>query len=65
MTMADEWNIRKPGGVGVVSSMPFCGYDQQTLASLKRAGYRVYKNGKIWMDGCGQEEKLRADREGR
>lgn len=45
--MPDEWNIKKPGGVGVVSSIPLCGYDKATLASLKKAGYRIYRNGKL------------------
>ena len=48
--MPDEWNIKKPGGVGVVPSIPFCGYDKATLASLKKAGYRIYKNGKPWKE---------------
>ena len=42
-----EWVIKhatRPGGC--TSSLPFCGYSKQTLASMVARGYTLYCNGK-------------------
>lgn len=36
------WHLQKKGQKGgVVSSVPNCGYDEATLKSLQKAGYRM------------------------
>ena len=37
------WHLQKRGQKdgGVVSSIPNCGYDEETLKSLQKAGYRM------------------------
>ena len=42
----DVWEIRKGKVVWVSSPMERCGYDDAALAALKKAGYRLYCNGK-------------------
>lgn len=37
------WHLQKRGqkGGGVVSSLPNCGYDENELKSIQKAGYRM------------------------
>ena len=42
----DVWEIRKGKVVWVSSPMERCGYDDAALAALKKAGYKLYCNGK-------------------
>lgn len=37
------WHLQKKGQKdgGVVSSLPNCGYDEETLKSMQKAGYRM------------------------
>lgn len=36
------WHLQKRGQKGgVVSSVPNCGYDDETLKSIQKAGYRM------------------------
>ena len=44
--MADTWEIRKGGKAIVISPVKNCGYSDETLRQLQRAGYRLYLNGK-------------------
>ena len=44
--MADTWEIRKGGKAVVSSPVKNCGYSDETLRQLQRAGYRLYLNGK-------------------
>ena len=39
------YELRHPDGRGVISPIPNCGYDQRTLASLRQAGFVLYKDG--------------------
>ena len=48
--MADTWEIRKDRKTIVSSSLAKCGYDKKTLASMKKAGYVLYKNGKAYKE---------------
>lgn len=44
---AETWRICKPGKAGgVTSSLLWCGYTAREIASLRKAGYRVYRGGK-------------------
>lgn len=43
---ADRWEVRKGRKVWLASPIPFCGYDEQIKASLKKKGFRFYCNGK-------------------
>ena len=40
------WEMKKRGSVGVISTVPFCGYSEATLRSLKERGWHLYKDGK-------------------
>lgn len=42
----DQWEIRHPHKVGVVSTAPRCGYSDSDLASLAKHGYRLFCNGR-------------------
>ena len=44
------WEIRKDKKVVVASNIEKCGYDKKTLASMKKAGYVLYKNGKVYKE---------------
>lgn len=39
------WHLKKKGepNGGVRSSLPNCGYDEETLKTLQKAGYRMRK----------------------
>ncbi len=45
-TASDIWEIRKGGKIWVRSPAANCGYDEKTLAGMRKRGYRLYKNGK-------------------
>ena len=45
-TGTDVYSIRKSGVVVLSSSIPDCGYKPETLRSMAKAGYYLYKNGK-------------------
>lgn len=47
----DLWELRHPDGRGVVSSIPYCGYSKDTLASLRRSGFQLYHSGKLIKGG--------------
>ena len=40
------WEMKKRGSVGVISTVPFCGYSEATLRSLRERGWHLYKDGK-------------------
>lgn len=42
---SDQWEIRRGGRTWVVSAAENCGYREDTLRSLLKAGYSLYKNG--------------------
>ena len=46
MRPPDKWEIRKSGKAVVSSPVKNCGYSDGTLRQLRRAGYRLYLNGK-------------------
>lgn len=50
----DTYEMRKSGSVGVVSSVVNCGYSEETLESLRKAGWSLYKNGTQIMKGARQ-----------
>ena len=49
----------KPGGV--VSSLPNCGYDGQTLRSLLDKGYKLYCDGEL-VKGSSPKKQKKAKR---
>ena len=40
------WEMKKRGSVGVVSTVPNCGYSEAALRSLRERGWHLYKDGK-------------------
>lgn len=47
MTPTQVWEIRDAKGrAWVRSPIPHCGYDRDTLRSLKAAGFKLYCDGK-------------------
>lgn len=42
-----KYEIRKDGRTYVSSPLPACGYSKETLKNMKRAGYRLYEDGKL------------------
>lgn len=40
------WELRRDGETWVSSTIPNCGYDRDTLRSMKDAGYKLYCDGK-------------------
>lgn len=40
------WELRRDGRTWVSSPIPNCGYDRDDLASLKKAGFKLYCDGK-------------------
>lgn len=47
----DTYEMRKSGSIGVISSVVNCGYSADTLESLRRAGWSLYKNGTLVVRG--------------
>lgn len=39
------YELRHPDGRGVISPVLNCGYDARTLASLRQAGFVLYRDG--------------------
>ena len=48
----DKYEMRKAGCAGAVSNIENLGYDEQTLESLRKAGWSMYKNGVCVMKGA-------------
>lgn len=40
------YEIRKGGVVCCASYLPLCGYDRQTIAEMRAAGYELFADGK-------------------
>lgn len=55
--MKNLWQIRKNRIAVLSSTVKNCGYDDATLRSLQRAGYRLYCNGKMIMTKPRKEDK--------
>lgn len=45
-TSDDTYEIRGPGGIGEISSIPFLGKTLTTLKDMAKYGYYLYINGK-------------------
>lgn len=45
-TSEDTYEIRGPGGIGEISSIPFLGKTLATLKDMAKHGYVLYINGK-------------------
>ena len=52
MPTSDKYEMRKAGCAGAVSNIVNLGYDEQTLESLRKAGWSMYKNGVCVMKGA-------------
>lgn len=45
--MPDIWEVKKDNAVVAQSSVENCGYSPDKLKSLRAAGYKICKNGKV------------------
>lgn len=45
--MADLWEVKKDGVIYAQSTIENCGYCPERLKSLRAAGYKICKNGKV------------------
>ena len=44
-SVTEKWEIRRGGRTWLASPAENCGYREDTLRSLLKAGYSLYKNG--------------------